>query len=295
MNDSGPVLVTGTSGFIGRRLVEVLEQRGQTCVPAAGRLERELICSPGIRKVVHLAGRSYVPESWQNPLAFYETNVLGTARVLEYCRANAARLIHISSYVYGKPRQLPISEDHPTDATTPYTHSKLLAEECCRFYAEQFGLSIVVVRPFNIFGPFQDRRFLIPGLAWQVIDPACDRVGVLDAEPRRDFLFVDDLVELVIRAIDDEYQGVLNAGSGRSVSVREVFEVLSRLAGCPHKQLVSQGERRAGEVMDVVADTRRATQVLGWQPSVTLEEGLGRVLAECRRAEPEGSSSGQTT
>src|SRR5688572_17268499 len=153
------------------RLVDVLRRRGYEPIAASGRLERELDCEAGIRRVIHLAGRSYVPDSWEHPLAFYEMNVLGTLRVLEYCRANAARLVHVSSYVYGNPRSLPIAEDHPTQATTPYAHSKLLAEECCRFYAEKLGLGIVVVRPFNVYGPGQKEPFLIPSLIRQLLDP----------------------------------------------------------------------------------------------------------------------------
>ncbi len=251
----------------------ILSSRGYAPVPAEGRLEHELIAPPGLAHVIHLAGRSYIPESWEHPLAFYETNVLGTLRVLEYCRMNRASLVHVSSYVYGDPQRLPIAEDHPVRATTPYNHSKLMGEESCNFYAQALDVPVLIVRPFNVYGPGQNARFLIPSLIRQILDPETDVVSVADTEPRRDFLFVDDLVDLLIAALESGYKGVVNAGSGESHSVGEVYGLLAHALSST-KPLVSRGERRPGEVMDVVADIRKARERLGWSPSVPLREGL---------------------
>lgn len=267
------VLVTGSSGFVGRRLVQILGTRGYTPVPAEGRLEHELIAPPGLRHVIHLAGRSYIPDSWEHPLAFYETNVLGTLRVLEYCRKYRASLVHVSSYVYGDPQRLPIAEDHRVWATTPYNHSKLMGEETCNFYARALDVPVLIVRPFNVYGPGQNERFLIPTLIRQILDSGSDVVSVADAEPRRDFLFVDDLVDLLVAALESDYEGVVNAGSGESHSVAEVYALLAHALSST-KPLVSRGERRTGEVMNVVADIRKARERLGWWPSVQLREGL---------------------
>jgi nucleoside-diphosphate-sugar epimerase len=117
-----------------------------------------------VRHVFHLAGKAFVPESWQAPHGFYEVNVLGTANVLDFCRRQSASVTLISSYVYGKPLRLPIDEDHPLEPFNPYSHTKILAEEIGRYYAAQFGVPVFIVRPFNVYGPGQDRRFLIPTL-----------------------------------------------------------------------------------------------------------------------------------
>jgi nucleoside-diphosphate-sugar epimerase len=278
VSDPSTILVTGASGFIGGRLVEIAQERGLECVAAGGRLQRELNCRPGIRTVIHLAGRSYIPDSWENPLGFYETNVVGTMRVLEYCRRNAARLVHVSTYVYGPPDRLPIAEDHPTRPTTPYAHSKLQAEECCRFYAEAFGLGVMIIRPFNVYGPGQRMPFLLPSLISQMLDPDHQAVVVANTDSRRDYLFVDDFVELLMAGLSSDFTGTVNAGSGRSYSVAELYELLTAASPAAPKRIVSRHEHRAGDIMDVVADIEKARVTFGWAPRVGIGAGLKRTV-----------------
>ena len=109
----------------------------------------------GIRHVFHLAAKTFVPHSWQDPRPFYEVNVLGTLNVLEHCCRHGARLTLVSSYVYGVPQHLPIREDHPLSAFNPYSQTKILAETVARFYEQHHGLPLVIVRPFNLYGPGQ--------------------------------------------------------------------------------------------------------------------------------------------
>src|SRR5262245_10352960 len=135
MNHS--ILVTGASGFVGRHLTGALRRLGHrvlTHSTSDGDLARVEPQSEGVDHVYHLAARSYVPDSWNRPFAFYEVNVLGIVNVLEFCRKNGASLTLLSSYMYGKPDWLPISEDHPLRPFNPYGHSKLLAEEVAGFY-----------------------------------------------------------------------------------------------------------------------------------------------------------------
>jgi nucleoside-diphosphate-sugar epimerase len=276
-------LVTGSEGFVGKTLVRELQRR-HTRVLRVSRTTGHDLRDPdaldafqdaSVQIVFHLAARSFVPDSWRDPASFYEVNVLGTQRVLDFCRHTGARLVHFSSYVYGVPAYLPVDEQHPVAPTNPYGHSKWLAEELCRFYGDKYLVPISIVRPFNIYGTGQSPEFLIAQLLQQWTHDR--RIVVNDPLPRRDYLYVDDLVAavLVVARLEEPF-GVYNVGAGQSVSVRELIETLGRVVGEP-VQWESRGTVRPHEIMDVVAGCR--LRALGlWQPTIDLHDGLARCL-----------------
>ena len=231
----------------------------------------------------HLAARTFVPESWSAPLGFYEVNLLGTVNVLEYCRASGASLTMVSSYVYGVPSRLPISEDEPLCAFNPYSHTKILAEETGLYYQRQFGVPLTIIRPFNIYGPGQNRRFLIPTILNQAVDPRQATIIVADLRPRRDYIFIADLIDLLVRTAFRREGGIFNAGSGSSWGVGEVIAIVNRLLPVP-KPVHVNGPMRPDEVIDVIADISRARHEFGWAPQVTLLDGLLDTLAWIRGA-----------
>jgi nucleoside-diphosphate-sugar epimerase len=288
----GSILVTGASGFLGKGLVHVLRERGETVIARSsqdGDIAREELKANGVRHVFHLAAETYVPDSWREPRRFYEVNVLGTVNVLEFCRKNNTSLTLLSSYVYGKPERLPISEDHPLRAFNPYGHSKLLAEEAARFYETAYGISLSIVRPFNFYGPSQSGSFLIPTVIRQALSSDTAAISVADLRPRRDYIYVEDVVDLLICLLEHpEKHGVYNAGSGVSTGVREVCELIARLTGT-RKALVSRGEERPDEVLETVADIGRARSELNWSPKISLEEGLKRTILAAAAANSEPS------
>jgi len=280
------ILVTGATGFLGRHLVAALKSRGLAVLKhssADGDISNCPLPMEDVGQVFHLAARSYVPESWQDPRGFYQTNLMGTVNVLEHCRRNQASLTLLSSYVYGQPRRLPIAEDHPLSAANPYSHSKILAEEAARFYEQSFGLTLVIVRPFNIYGPGQRGSFLIPKIVRQVLDASVEVVRVQDLRPRRDYLYVEDAVAFLVALLGSSIRGVFNIGSGRSASVEEVIQFVNLAAGVS-KPVASAGEERPGEIMDVVADTARAAAELNWRPSTSLADGIAALVAAERTA-----------
>jgi nucleoside-diphosphate-sugar epimerase len=278
---SGSILVTGASGFLGKHLVNALRHQGEQVIPysqADGNIAHDQIAAKDVRHVYHLAARTYVPDSWTGPRDFYEVNVLGTINVLEFCRNSGASVTLVSSYVYGRPERLPISEDHPLRAFNPYAHSKLMAEDAARFYQASFGIPVTIVRPFNLYGPMQSERFLIPMLIRQALSPDLDAISVADHRPRRDYIFVDDVVDMLTGLPErTERSGTYNAGSGVSYSVQEVAERIAQLAGTG-KPVISRDESRPDEVLDTVADISRARTELHWVPKVGLEEGLQRTM-----------------
>jgi nucleoside-diphosphate-sugar epimerase len=278
------VLVTGADGFIGAHLVRALRAAGHVVVTHTrrqGDIRNCLLNFEGVGHVFHLAARTFVPESWSAPLGFYEVNLLGTVNVLEYCRASGASLTMVSSYVYGVPSRLPIAEDEPLCAFNPYSHTKILAEETGLYYQRQFGVPLTIVRPFNIYGPGQNRRFLIPTILNQAVDPRQTTIVVADLRPRRDYIFIADLIDLLVRTAFRREGGIFNAGSGSSWGVGEVIAMVNRLLPVP-KPVHANGPMRPDEVIDVIADISRARHEFGWEPQVTLLDGLLDTLAWIR-------------
>ena len=232
---------------------------------------------PAADVLVHLAGRSYVPDSWTNPAEFMRSNVLGAFRALEYCRAHGARIVLLSSYLYGNPSRLPISEDTDIVTLNPYALSKKLAEEACEFYSARFGIHVTLLRPFNVYGPGQPREFLFQSVIDQV--RSGQPIRVKDLAPRRDYVYVEDLVQAIARAVTlDSVAGTFNIGSGESYSVAEVIEIVQNACGTV-LPVVSTDEPRRDEIMDTVADISRATRDLGWTPAWSLADGI-RAMVE---------------
>ncbi len=277
------VLVTGASGFVGRRLVARLRGQGEVVREFSechGDIANAPLDFPEVGQVFHLAARTYVPDSWREPRPFFETNVLGLVNVLDFCVRQKAALVLLSSYVYGHPRSLPIAEDHPLEAFNPYSLTKILAEQAAAFYRDKHQLPVTIVRPFNLYGPGQADHFLLPMLIRQALDPARECYEVDDDGPRRDHLFVDDLIDLALLC-RNRPGGVYNAGSGQSASIGELAELINAVAGVD-KPVRSRGRRRPQEVMDVVADICRAQAELGWSPRVSLQDGLAATVASMR-------------
>jgi nucleoside-diphosphate-sugar epimerase len=276
------VLVSGASGFVGTALCRRLRAEPGVELAAFSGADGDVAepatwaRQPAADVVVHLAARTFVPDSWAEPAAFLRTNLDGTVQALEHCRAHGARLVFVSSYLYGHPKRLPIDEDAETSATNPYALSKKLAEEACRFYAEGYGIGVTVLRVFNIYGGGQGDKFLVPLIVRQV--QAGQEVRVKDLEPRRDFLYIEDLVEALVRAIAVPQRfGVFNVASGTSHSVQEVVDIAQRLAG-RSVPVHSENVRRPNEIMDTRGDVTRAREVLGWTPRWTLEDGVAELL-----------------
>ncbi|MDA9437538.1 hypothetical protein XH98_00100 [Bradyrhizobium sp. CCBAU 51745] len=276
------VIVTGAPGFIGAHVVERLLRAGYDVVAAGRDLGDVTDASfwnglPRADHLIHLAGRSYVPDSWQSPAGFYSENITGGALAIEYCRRASAHLLFVSSYVYGTPKQLPIDEDHPLAPGSPYALSKVLVEQLCAFHAQADQLPVTIVRPFNVFGPGQRREFLIPAIIDQI--KRGGDIHVKDMRPRRDFLYVEDLaaaLELTLHSPGG--LRVFNLGSGSSYSVAEVIDMAQSIAGT-QLAIRCDDDIRQNEIADVRADITRARAQLGWEPRNSLRMGLKLMLA----------------
>ena len=276
------VLVTGANGFIGRALVKRLLSLQINALGVSSRdgdisHEETWARFPRSQVVVHLAAKTSVPASWESAPDFVQTNCLGTAHALTYCRKQGAKLIFISSYMYGNCGAQPISEKARVDTKNPYALTKQFCEELCRMYRENFAVDTRILRPFNVYGPGQGIEFLIPKILYEA--RTLGRVQVKDLEPRRDFVFVDDLTQAIVNLI--HYDGLyftFNIGTGKSNSALDVINLTQNLLG-KSINVVNENIRRPGEIMDSIADISLAKQELDWFPRFSLADGISEMIS----------------
>lgn len=277
------VLVTGAGGFIGRRLVRILKDAGHL-VHELGSADGD-IADPATMEqfnevaidfVFHLAGRTYVPDAWREPWDFQRVNVTGAMNALELCRRKKIPLTYVSAYLYGVPASLPVKETDRIDPNNPYALSKFLGESLCGFYAGHFEVPITIIRPFNIYGPGQKGHFLIPEIIAQI--KAGMPIRLKDLAPRRDYLYLDDLVDALVRTLNPK-QGchVYNIGYGSSLSVAEIVEIIQSASGTT-LPVVSENTPRHNEIADVYADISKAASELHWRPQHSFKEGIKKMI-----------------
>jgi nucleoside-diphosphate-sugar epimerase len=287
MANTGKILITGATGFIGRNLVSHLEAQGHTVYPFSRSTGYDVtdkdsftpFLKKGIEIVVHLAGLTFVPESWIATDSFYSVNTMGTQQVLEFCRKTQARMVYISAYIYGMPKYLPIDENHPIAPNNPYAHSKWLGEELCRFYSQNMDVKSTILRPFNLYGSGQDERFLIPAMLRQIRETG--ELTVKDELPKRDYLHVNDFVEACGLAMEhDGTFTIFNVGSGTSHSVHQIIEML-RAGTCSNITTTSLNEKRRNEIPETIADIGSIRRTVGWSPKRSFNDELMKMSRCC--------------
>jgi len=280
------VLVTGSNGFIGRRLVKFLRNDGfivEEFDINKGDISTYAFNYSELDHIVHLASMIFVPASWENTKSFYQTNVIGTINLLELSRKMSCPLTYISSYVYGTPQYLPVDENHPISPLSPYNHSKLLAEEACRYYSETFNFPVTVFRPVNIYGPGQNPIFLIPKIIQQTFDSSVESIEVMDLRPKRDFLFIDDFIKAIRLSFEQTNFDIFNIGTGYSVSVAEILTTILAASGI-NKPYFAKGEERKNETWDVYADISKIKKQLSWVPNTSFEKGIRKCIEEYKES-----------
>jgi len=236
--------------------------------------------------VLHLASLIAIPYSYLAPEAYIATNVVGTQHVLDAARRHdVARIVHTStSEVYGTAQRVPIDESHPLHPQSPYAASKASADLLALSYHASFGTPVVVLRPFNTYGPRQSLRAIIPTIAAQLIAGGPVRLGA--TAPTRDFTYVTDTSDGFVRAATADAVGqVVQLGTGHEISIGELARAVADVVGAPLKIETDAHRLRpaASEVMRLVSDASRARQVLGWTPAITITDGLRRTVEWLRR------------
>ena len=313
------VLVTGASGFIGGHLVEHLVRAGaavrafvrystigpddrlaflptdvrEAIEPVVGDItDAETVrnSAEDIDTIFHLAALIAIPYSYRAPESYIKVNVNGTLNVLTAARDRGARrVVHLStSETYGTAQYVPMDERHPIVTQSPYAASKAGADLLAHSFFLSFGLPVVIARPFNTFGPRQSRRAVIPTIVSQAL--VDDEVALGSSGPTRDFNYVSDTVSGLSRLGESErvVGETVNIGSGREVSVADVVSMVGSILG---KQLSIRIEDQrlrpeASEVKRLLCSNEKARTLMGWEPRVTLEQGLARMVEWFREHQP---------
>jgi NAD dependent epimerase/dehydratase len=309
------VAVTGAAGFIGSHLVERLLEREANVIAFVrynSRSENGLLAAEhdrltivrgdvrdletitglvsDIDTVFHLAALVGIPYSYIHVGEVVAVNVLGTLNVLTAAKeAGLDRVVIAStSEVYGSARYVPMDEAHPKQPQSPYAASKVASDAIATSFHAAFGVPVTIVRPFNTYGPRQSDRAIIPTIISQAL--ARDEVVLGNVSPRRDFTYVADTAEGFIAAAESTatFGEELNLGTGKDISVGELAQRIGDLLG--RKLSVTESEERVrpstSEVDRLVSNNERARELMGWQPAVSLEEGLRRTI-DWVRAHPE--------
>ena len=290
------VLITGAAGFLGSHLVYALMQRPGYEVIAldtsqgfnTGRLDRiegvrrviaditqpslqEAVSDP-LDAVVHLAAMAAPRDCDSNPSLAFDVNVNGTNQVLQLALRRGAKKVVFSSsaHVYDiPPRYLPTDENHPLYLGTTYTTTKILGEQLCQLYYNNHGLSYTTLRLFNAYGFVQALGYFIPD---QLLKAQRGRIDLQGSNVTKDWVWVADVADAFMRAITTDFVGAVNIGTGVETNLETIAQFIARTYQVELKAIPNDVPTR------MCADWRRAKSVLRWHPTVSLEEGLGRLL-----------------
>jgi len=308
------ILVTGADGFIGSHLTEALVKAGYdvkafvlyNSFNSWGWLDRcsddikgkfevfsgDIRDTNGVREavkgcdaVIHLAALIAIPYSYYSPETYIDTNIKGTLNILQAAREfNIHRLIHTStSEVYGTAKFVPITEEHPLQGQSPYSASKIGADQLANSFFTSFDLPVVTVRPFNTYGPRQSARAVIPTIITQIANGKNEiKLGAIS--PTRDFNYIKDTVDGFIAALNSKngLGEVINLGSNYEVSIGETAEIIAEVMNAEIK-IINDKQRlrpKESEVERLWADNSKAKDLFGWEPKYGNREGLSKGLRE---------------
>ncbi len=275
----GKILVTGSSGFIGKKIVKRLDKL--KVITDSNNSERinlqnkeQVMKLDSADMVIHLGGKT--PQNELKWSEYFDNNIIGTLNVLEYCiQKKVKKMIYVSSYVYGNPKYLPVDENHPINPHNAYAESKYIGEKLCKFYCDRSDLNLIILRPFNIFGESMREGFLITNLINSL--KTGKKLTIINKNRKRDFLHVDDFVDLIVKLTDCDFKfEVFNVGAGRSYSFEYIIKKIEKITS--QKINIDYEDNKEIFIDDIISDISKIKNKTNWQPRVKFDEGLEKML-----------------
>ena len=307
------ILITGAAGFLGSHLTEKLVKLGYKVVAFDRynsnndffwlnklRDQNKKNCNfilgdirdydsvynamKGCDTVLHLAALIGIPYSYYSPVAYVKTNIEGTYNILEASRKLKLKNIVITSTseVYGTAQYLPMDEKHPINSQSPYAASKASADQLALSYYRSFDLPIKIIRPFNVYGPRQSERAIIPTIIKQALQNNNKNFDLGNLTPTRDFSFVEDTVNAFIEVMRNKkiFGQILNVGSNKKISISLLSKEIMKLTN--NKKLININSKRKrpklSEVENLQCNNKKIKKITNWKPETSLKKGLKKTL-----------------
>jgi len=281
------LLVTGQSGFIGSHLTPILSKKYQIVGLAKKKLPQLKILQlkydiqsvsastipKNVNCIVHMAALANFEYCNNNPSKCFSVNVGGTQNLLEIARKKDLKFLYVSTgHVFGTPEKLPINERHPRNPSSIYAKSKLEAEILCESYSKSYGIDVAIVRLFSVYGPKSPDYLVTSKIISQLLTRSSIRLG--NVHPKRDFVYIDDAIDAIEKVLPKIHRfNSYNVGSGKSYSILEICNILSKISGKKIEIKSLKARARSNEIENIVADISKIKK-LGWKPKVGIREGL---------------------
>ena len=288
------ILITGSKGFVGENICKsylnnkynlITDNQNDKSQKDITKIEYFKNFGDKIDAIIHLAAKTSINDSLSDPYETYYINIIGTLNVLEFAkRKNITNLIFLSTYVYGQPQYLPIDENHPINPHSPYNKSKIIAESLCEDYSKIFGINVVILRPFYLYGDNRKKNTLIRSILDQI--NSNEIVKLSNEKTSRDFLYISDFIELLNKILNKFPSGcnIYNVGYGTSYTITEISRKIANLLN-KKIRICYDGSIRKQDINEMVADITKTSKEFDWKPKIDIDQGLTLTIKKSKENE----------
>lgn len=288
------ILITGSKGFVGENICKsylnnkynlITNNHKDNSRKDITKMKYFENFGDKIDTIIHLAAKTSINDSLTDPYGTYNINIIGTLNVLEFAkRKNITNFIFLSTYVYGEPQYLPIDENHPINPHSPYNKSKIIAESLCEDYSKIFGINVVILRPFYLYGYNRKKNTLIRSILDQI--NTNEIIKLSSDKTSRDFLYISDFIELLNKILNKFPSdcNIYNVGSGTSYTITEISRKIANLLN-KKIRICYDGSIRKQDINEMVADITKTSKEFDWKPKIDIDQGLTLTIKKSKENE----------